>query len=561
MRARVEGFRAVRGPLDLDLAGICLLVGPNESGKTSTAQAVAAALTGHTLPDGRPKKEAKGLLHHGLEEATVVIEDGDSRVRVIWPDGKPYSEGPPLTASVYAAGLASLPDLSAREQSRVLMEYLDAAPTYEDLAKALGPQEDRDGVVVEEGLPQESIDRAWKAVQQRDWDDAARVVYRQHAQTLKGRWQEVTGEGKWGTVKGRDWRPDLWDRSIARSSEEALQQAVDEAHEREVHAQAAVTIEDSRRQELREQIERIPGLEQALADAEARGKAAKEALDAAQQAREQLPPVEPPSFSCPHCGGALRVEGGVFVAATALSEDEQESRLQALQEAHERVDGAQEERDAAAAAYRDARRALEEARQAEQQLSELEEAGERESDADPDEARRAHADALARLEAWRAHHRAQEIHTEILECERIARVLEPDGIRQQKLARALDGFNQRLDTLAGAAGWKRLALNQELHIYYGGWHYRDLSSSAAYRVRVLLQLAMAEIDGSAAVVIDGADILQRGARNGLVRMLHDCWQRPALVTMTADTARPDRDPVPDLAAAGLGITTILGGAS
>lgn len=557
MRAEITNFRAISGTIDLDLTGICLLVGQNEAGKTSTSQAVAAALTGQTLPDGRPKKEAKGLLHNGCEQASVVVVDGPSAVRVIWPDGKAYSEGPPLTTSIYAAGLATLPELSPREQSRVLMEYLQAVPTYEDLAAALGPQEDQDGVVVEEGLPQEVIDRAWQAVQQRDWDDAAKVVYRQHAQTLKGRWQEVTGEGKYGSVKGREWRPDLWDRSIAQSSEETLQKAVDEARDREVHAHAAVTIEDSRRQELREQMERIPELEQALADAETEGKAAGEKLQQAQDALRKLPSAEDTSVTCPHCDGALRIERGTVVAATALSEDEIEQRRQALDEARKAVSDAQEARDAAAAKYREAQRTLDEARQAEQRLSELDTEARQESGVDPEEARRAREDAEARLSAWRSHHRAQSLHAEILQSERIARVLEPDGIRKDKLAQALDRINERLTALSEAAGWKRVHINHEMNIYYGGWNYRDLSASAAFRVRVILQVAMAEIDGSAAVVIDGADILQRGARSGLIRMLHDCWQRPALVTMTADTSRPDRDPVPDLAEAGLGVTTYL----
>lgn len=557
MRATVENFRAVGGSLALPLDGICLLAGRNEAGKTSTAQAVAAAVTGITLPDGRAKREAKGLLHDGAEQAMVTVEDGESSVRVVWPDGKAYSEGPALNASKFAAGLASLPDLTAREQSRVMMDYLEAVPSYDDLAVALGPQEDRDGVVVEDGLPAETIDQVWQAIQSRDWDDAARI-YRDHAQSLKGRWQEVTGEGKWGTKKGRDWRPDLWDRSVAQSSEESLQQAAEDARQREVHAQAAASIEDTRLQELRAQVDALPDLRQQLQDKGEEGRQAGDRLKAAQQELQKLPPESDDSVPCPHCGEALAVSGGHVSASVALSEEEKAQRADAIAEARKRIEQASSEYEQARDEYRDLQRQVKEAEQAETTLQHHTDSATSESGADPEEARksREHADAV--LQAYQAHHRAQAIHAEILQSERIARVLEPDGIRGAKLANAVTRFNERLQYLARVAGWKTVAIGENLALRSDGWNYRDLSASAAYRARIILQIAMAQIDQSALVIIDGADILQRSARNGLMQLLHQSWAKPALVTMTVDTARPKDDPVPDLKAAGIGETITLG---
>ena len=80
-----------------------------------------------------------------------------------------------------------------------------------------------------------------------------------------------------------------------------------------------------------------------------------------------------------------------------------------------------------------------------------------------------------------------------------------------------------------------------------GRPYALLSSSEQFRSRAALQLAMARLDQSSMVVIDGADILDAPARSGLFALLDEAGL-PALVCMTLNR----REQVPDLEAAGLG---------
>ena len=87
---------------------------------------------------------------------------------------------------------------------------------------------------------------------------------------------------------------------------------------------------------------------------------------------------------------------------------------------------------------------------------------------------------------------------------------------------------------------------------YAGRSYGLLAESERYRCRVALQLAMAGVDGSDAVVIDGADILDRHARNGLMKAATK-HAPAAVVAMTANTPTD----VPDLAQHGLGETLWL----
>jgi len=92
-----------------------------------------------------------------------------------------------------------------------------------------------------------------------------------------------------------------------------------------------------------------------------------------------------------------------------------------------------------------------------------------------------------------------------------------------------------------------VSIDRTAAIEYGGRPYGLLSSSEQYRVRAALAVAMAQLDGSELVILDGADILDAPSRSGLFGLLESVGI-PALVTMTL--AR--REQVPDLAAAELG---------
>ncbi len=81
--------------------------------------------------------------------------------------------------------------------------------------------------------------------------------------------------------------------------------------------------------------------------------------------------------------------------------------------------------------------------------------------------------------------------------------------------------------------------------------YPLLSESEQFRVRVTLQVAIAKMDDSAAMVIDRADILDRQGRNGMMKLLLRTGI-PTLVCMTI--LDPEKDPPPDLAAKGKGQT-------
>jgi hypothetical protein len=83
--------------------------------------------------------------------------------------------------------------------------------------------------------------------------------------------------------------------------------------------------------------------------------------------------------------------------------------------------------------------------------------------------------------------------------------------------------------------------------YMGGTPYEGLSSSEQWRVRTIVQVAIASHDGSSLILLDDADILHMKNREALVALL-DREKIKAVVAMTLNS--PDK--TPDLQAAGLG---------
>jgi hypothetical protein len=162
--------------------------------------------------------------------------------------------------------------------------------------------------------------------------------------------------------------------------------------------------------------------------------------------------------------------------------------------------------------------------------------------------------AEKRLAEYRSKVEADRLHRLVEGNEIVIALLAADGLRAKKLARVIDVFNAQLANLARPAGWLGVRLDDAGNIGYGDRPYSLLSTSEQYRVRAVLAVAMAQIDGSDLVILDGVDILDAPSRGQLFAMLAEV-EISALVTMTV--AR--REQLPDLAASELGQSYWLAG--
>jgi hypothetical protein len=547
MDAKIRDFRSVERA-DLDLSGLCVIAGPNGAGKSSIARAVAAALTGQTVPfAGVGKGNADMLVRLGAAKASVALSHGDTGkpptgIHVNWPSAERMTAGPALGASIYAAGLASvLIDHDDRKRASILAQYLKAAPEREDLATALIDAGISDNPLPpeKEGGPRPShVERIWQSTQTEGWD-AAHARAKETGIRLKGQWEGVTHE-KYGSKKGASWQPEGWDSTLDGASEDTLTAEASQAREFLEAAIAEAAVGEHERKALEDKAATIPALSQKVHDLDLAYQRTKSALVEAENRVRALPPTTNASAtqSCPHCNQPLLIVAGKITKPEARAfpdAADNEERKRMLDKATAAVTAAKGELQAAYDAYKSAERDLREAAAAVEKLKTLPAAST--TPAAVEDCRRKVALADQRLAAFRAKREADRLFNSIRLNQVIIDALSPDGVRKTRLTRVLEAFNRdQLAPLCVAAGWQPVTLSPTLDVEYGGRPYSLLSTGQQWRCRVTLALAMARIDGSALAIFDVDVPVDRAGCNGLFAMALAAGL-PTLICMTM--SRPE----------------------
>ncbi len=195
----------------------------------------------------------------------------------------------------------------------------------------------------------------------------------------------------------------------------------------------------------------------------------------------------------------------------------EEQKTKAIEAARSKWTAANTAAIAAEQATSRARGALDAANRAAQQLADAGDIGAA-TQQEVEQARGDHQRHTARLTAFKAHREAHRLHEQITKNAAVVAVLAVDGLRLRKLRKAVELFNEQLLELSTVAKWGRVELSADLSVVYDGKPLVLLSASEQYRARVTVQVALAKLDKSAVVVADAADILDKGGRNGLMRL-------------------------------------------
>jgi hypothetical protein len=292
-----------------------------------------------------------------------------------------------------------------------------------------------------------------------------------------------------------------------------------------------------------------------LQQAEASAERLAGELDAARNARAALPPgTVDPGMPCPHCG-AFVVLRRVNLAETRLEAAEAAPPAPEVKKRRDAIARADGDISRLTGRVQEADRAIDQARNAMQMALDaryrLDKMPAPAGDlADVETAGIEVEAAEQQLTGFRQKRDADELHDKIMTNNAVLDILAPDGLRAKKLGHVLELFNTaQLGRLSLAAGWNQVTVDAEMTLAYGGRPYALLSTSEQYRVRAVLQIAMAHLDDSAMVVLDAADVLDGPTRSGLFDLLEE-GGLPALVCLTL--TRPEQ--VPNLAAAGLGLS-------
>lgn len=509
MRISIHDFRGI-ADLDAAIDGILLVAGQNGAGKSSACAAIAACLTGDLLPfQGVTKAKAALLVRDGGASASATLTGPDGGASVIWPSCERAEKGRAPWASPVAAGLVNPLAMDAKARAGWLIDLIGAMPASEAVGEALGNAK----------VPVVEAAQLWTVIETRGWD-AAHAEAKETGAKLKGQWERVTG-ARYGSAKAAAWRPDGWRSGLDALGIAELESAAATAHAAAERIRRESLIGEGERRRLEEA---VIARQRALSErdhAKGYSLAAANALRAAQDARGALGPIAAAALECPCCRAALVMIRGKLAAAPETPTD-----AATLAAADRTV--AEAERDARAKQehYQRLLREIEAGAEADEKLQAMGDV------ADPAAVARIKAAADetgVHLRMKRQAVEATELHERITRQVEIVKLLAEDGLRQQVLTAALAGLAAELLEVTRAADWRPVTVDADMSVAYGGRPVSLCSAGEQYRARCALQLVAARRDGSALVILDGADILDREGRNGIMRALRGL---PAVIGMT-----------------------------
>ena len=587
MQATVQNFRGIASAT-LDLTSIALVSGQNGGGKSSICQAIASAATGRPIPindeNGNElvKSKAGVLVRSGTATGKAELSNDEGTTTVTWPKAQVSTTGQPPCCSTFAAGIESLVTMDIKKRTAFLIQYLRANPTKDDLARAITPL----------ALGEGTLDKLWELIELQGWDGAHSQIKEKGAR-LKGQWEAVT-HANYGKKIAESWIPNGYSSDLMGASVDLLQACVTDAKDALETAIASTAVDNVRRQELEEFAATLPAKQEALdrakqqlpADEVLKAKGldlteAKNKLAQAQFALTTLNNAAPKAGTPPKelfcsCGKKLMLD-----AQGNLCEYTTGGPTQAELDAHGVKVGNQKREiiacEQAVAKILPEYEALTNARQivvngwnsaitlAAQAVKEASEAGEELAGmgeavdgpaVDIDACRNDLAAHELRLAAFVAKTKSDALHHSIELNQELLGHIAPGGVRASVLQHALGNFNTGLQYLCTVAGWPMVNIEGDFSWSYQGTPYFLCSGGEQYRVRTIVQMAMAMQEKAAVVICDGADILDKSGRNGLFKLLSAC-KIPSVVGMTILEGKAA---VPNLAKAGYGVSYWLEGA-
>jgi len=508
MQVHIKNFRGLT-EAQFDLGNITIIGGENGSGKSSTAQAVTAALTGEAPIPNLKKQQYQRLVRIGAAGTWIEIKTPDGRAIMTYPDGKAYTEGKPPRSSVYATGLASPLEMSAKEAAEAWALILDTEPTLEHLEQALKAQ------------ALDDIGTITATVRARGWD-GAHAQYKEDGARHKGRWEQITGE-RYGKTKAEGWSPHPLPPG---STREQLEQAVQAAKTTHDKAIASMALADDERDKLLFAANTLASRRDTLSGAETAFKDAQAAYGKEHDLYREMPVPDEAPLRCPHCSKPVRLRSGKLFAADMGEHISREEHKAAAA----RCEDLKAKMNAVAETVMQARSLV---AQSESAIAKLNE-NEGKITVDTQATAAALDDAQKVLKHWTAVQDARAAHETVLRHVVIVDILAPEGLRKRQLDAAITAFNTALQGLTGASKWPRISVEPDLNVSFDGRPYTLLSESEAYRVRSIIQAAIAMRDGSELLVFDRADLLTKKGRNGLFRLCEATGLR-CLMLMSASS--------------------------
>jgi energy-coupling factor transporter ATP-binding protein EcfA2 len=506
---------------EIDVSSIALIAGLNGSGKSSIINACHAVLTGDTA-NGFLKKDANLIVKSGNDEGKIeLLESNDDYTQITYPGCAMTAKGVLSTrASKIATGNIEILKLKLDERAKLFSEILNSNPTVQDVLY----------YVKERNINFEGIDayisKAMNEVQVNGWDMTVKKISSM-ATELKGEWKHITGE-QWGSDKGNKWS--------VKETEHDIKILEEKLHE--LYKQSGYF--EFEKASLQADADQLPDLEVIYADILKKIETDKTALS--ELNLKHLPKND---LSCPECGTVVKLVNGNLSTSFKMSDEE----IEKIKQYNDVVEKKQKELNVKIAQnfsiQKEIMCKIKNAENAKQKLCD----------------RKPIDDIAVEIEKLKYFieisknngktNEAKKCHNKIVNLLTMVDILSPDGVRQSKLEKLLELFNETLEKLCTIAGWGRITINGDMIIKFNDRLAKEkyISESQLYRTELILRIALAQLDNSNIILIDRADIFDNKSKGQLFKLLK-ATRLKAVVAMTVSS----KDKAPDLKAAKLGNT-------
>ena len=161
------------------------------------------------------------------------------------------------------------------------------------------------------------------------------------------------------------------------------------------------------------------------------------------------------------------------------------------------------------------------------------------------EADQAATDAQAVVEAVKRRHDAERLHETAARYGEVADALGPEGVRQRLLDSGLARLNAGMAVLSEVSGWPAVVMSPDGSVSIGGRPGVLCSESERWRAQAAIQLTLAPLTGSRAVVLDRADLLDMDNSEGLEEVaVQRVSEKVPIAVVLCSTGEPfdDRSP-------------------
>ena len=548
-RLKIENLLGVKRA-EIDLDGIVEVVGPNASGKSSLA-ACAQALLAHELnPLGvSATQAARVYLHDGEDEGLAEIEG------VEWRPGKglTVTDGAEPLSRPEAVGLV---DYTTKRGEKERLESLQSAllPDVSEIIDAV-----RERLLTY--MPKADVNGLLAIIGERGFDAAA-AIYAERGREAKRQWQDGTGRA-YGVKVASDWRPDGWLADMDSMTIQQAEEAVVAAREALASLHQVQAVTEAVAQQAAEAKAALPGLETTHKTVwdkaqgirrNLEGLPLREAERAVKESEQELANLrkltkEHRYMDCPHCKKAVVLsDQGKLVAwdEEAAQRDREEAAKKAtavegalavrvrehgnLQKSAQECQGYLRAADLEAGAAKTALAVAEKmAQNADAEVdTEDRRAGLLQVEQAVDDAK--HVCEMVAAEA-----RAAKLAETISRYSEIVRAVGPQGVRAKMMTTGLNLLKAGLRVIAKEAGWPVVEMSDRGAVMWGSRPVQLCSASEQWRAQASIQLTLAAMTGSKAVVLDRADMLDAGNRQGLVRAVQRVSGKTGIAVLLCST--------------------------